>query len=757
VRCPRDGTPLTTVAPLGLSQLVGRVVDERYRVLSQLGEGGMGVVFRGVHSFTQRPVAIKVLRAEFSSETDAVARFMQEAQSASRIGHENIIEIYDAGVLPSGEPYFAMELLEGKSLSEVVKRGPMVIERAIEVGAQICKGLAAAHRVGIVHRDIKPENIFLSPRPDGIELVKILDFGIAKILDQESNLTKAGAILGTPHYMSPEQSSGSVADARSDIYAVGVLLYEMLTGQPPFTGSTMMAILSKQMLDDPISPNKVRPGGGVWPALENVVLRALKKIPEHRFQTMDEMEQALNSLLGNAQSFSPMTVKAGLPQPKQKEISALGGQGDGITGLTSAMALIQTAQQKQLGKNNRAITHDDVPTEAGGPLNLPLPASIPTGGRAVVPQRSPQQTNSRVEPKPELPMPVGMGHSSGKLVRMTATPEPSRAEPPKVPQPALSESSSQTTVSNPQTARPKTPPSMPVTAPPKAPPTRVSNQSSPVVPSAMPPRAPTNEPPQVASMPIASPRKDPSGAEFSWGEQVVGATGDAWGDVSSRGSMSAVSRPVADAADTKRRMLIIGLGCGLGATVLIVLVYMIAFYNPTPLPSLPPVANNNIPTTVITPPTTLVVADTIPTTIASVDPNLTTPNPKSDVKTDPKNDPKNNKTDPKNDPKNNKNNKTDPKNDPKTDPKPKVDPEVKSFKMMSNPSGAQVFINGAPIGNTPLQLNSEPGARSAVIKKDGYKSVTRSIPANNSSLIVVTLDPVEAEGDPKPDLKDPGQ
>src|SRR5688572_20519100 len=133
VRCPRDGVALAVVAPSNLSQLVGKVVDERYRIQTQLGEGGMGVVFRGLHSFTQRPVAIKVLRAEFASENDAVARFMQEAQSASRIGHENIIEIYDAGVLPSGEPYFAMELLDGKSLAETVKRGPMVIERAVEI------------------------------------------------------------------------------------------------------------------------------------------------------------------------------------------------------------------------------------------------------------------------------------------------------------------------------------------------------------------------------------------------------------------------------------------------------------------------------------------------------------------------------------------------------------------------------------------------------------------------------------------------
>jgi serine/threonine protein kinase len=744
------------VAPSGLSQLVGRVVDERYRVLSQLGEGGMGVVFRGVHSFTQRPVAIKVLRAEFASETDAVARFMQEAQSASRIGHENIIEIYDAGVLPSGEPYFAMEMLEGKSLSDVVKRGPLAIERAVEIGAQICRGLAAAHRVGIVHRDIKPENIFLTLRPDGRELVKILDFGIAKILDQESNLTKAGAILGTPHYMSPEQSSGSVADARSDIYAVGVLLYEMLTGHPPFTGSTMMAILSKQMLDDPTPPNKVRPGGGVWPALENVVLRALKKIPEHRFQSMDEMEQALSSLLGNAQSFSPMTVKAG-PQPKQKELSALGGHGEGIAGLTTAMALIQTGPQKLVGKNPRPTAQEEAPTEAGGSLNLPLPASLPSGGRIAVPSKSSQHTAARVEARPDLPMPAGMSYSSGKLVRPLPTSEPllRPVDTSKAPPTVFSEPSSPTAVSNPHSARPKTPAPMPIASPreplrAKVPPSSLSNQPATISENAPreqtnPLNVPLNASSPVVSMPVAQPQKSPSGAEFSWGDQMVAASGDAWGDVSSRGSVAVVSRPIAGASatDVKKRMLMVGVGGGLGVMVLVVLVYMIAFYNPE-VPLQPPVIAKQDPPTVTS--SSLAVADTQPTTIAIVAPKINEPDPKDDPKSN-KNDPKNTKNDSKNDPKNTKN-----------DPKNKItEPEVKSFKLMSNPSGAQVFINGAPAGSTPLQLNLEPTARSAVVKKDGYKSATRSIPANNSSLIIVTLDPVEPEGDPKPELKDPVQ
>jgi serine/threonine protein kinase len=290
--CPNDGTPTTEVndaeAPPPVDPLLGRVIDGRYRVEKQIGEGGMGVVYTISHAVLGKRMALKVLRGEMAKDADVVQRFMQEAQSATSIGHPNIIDISDFGRLPDGSVYFVMEFLDGESVSKMISRGgsiPMVT--AIHTVRQIASALEAAHARGIVHRDLKPDNIYLVKQGNDDHFVKVLDFGIAKVGGANSKLTRTGMIFGTPHYMSPEQAAGQSVDNRTDIYALGVIMYEMFTGKVPFDGDTFMGILSKHMFEEPLPPSQVK-GAGLG-AIEDVILKALAKKQEARYQSMSEL------------------------------------------------------------------------------------------------------------------------------------------------------------------------------------------------------------------------------------------------------------------------------------------------------------------------------------------------------------------------------------------------------------------------------------------------------------------------------------
>jgi serine/threonine protein kinase len=275
--------------------LLNRVLSERYRILKKLGEGGMGVVYLAEHVVIEKKIALKVLFPDLTRRSDLVQRFLQEAKSASRIGHENVIDITDFGQSPEGYVFIAMEYLVGQDLGQLLKAsGPLPWPRAQPIVLQIVKALRAAHERGIVHRDMKPENVFVSPRDDGREFVKVLDFGIAKVLglDEEApRLTRTGMIFGTPEYMSPEQAQGQPVDHRVDIYAVGCILYHMLTGEVPFKAESFMGILSKHMVEAPIAPSTRNPA--VEPQVEALINRAMEKDPTRRFQTMGEFADAL--------------------------------------------------------------------------------------------------------------------------------------------------------------------------------------------------------------------------------------------------------------------------------------------------------------------------------------------------------------------------------------------------------------------------------------------------------------------------------
>ncbi|MEY2667669.1 MAG: hypothetical protein RJA59_307, partial [Pseudomonadota bacterium] len=283
--CPVDGTLLAPV-----HDLVGRTLGDRYRILSRLGQGGMGSIYLAEHVTLGKRMAVKVLRPEYSRDEELLDRFQHEARAASQIGQENIVEVFDFGHTPEGEAYFVMEALEGESLARILHRdGPIPLSRAVPIFLQICRALGAAHQRGIVHRDLKPENVFVLRRVDGSDFVKVLDFGIAKGpgTPEAKRLTKAGSIIGTPEYMSPEQASSNVIDQRSDVYAFGVLAYETLTGRLPFDGDTPLATLMKHHSDAPVPPRRLRPE--LPPEVEQIVLRALVKRPEGRQQSMEEL------------------------------------------------------------------------------------------------------------------------------------------------------------------------------------------------------------------------------------------------------------------------------------------------------------------------------------------------------------------------------------------------------------------------------------------------------------------------------------
>ena len=294
---PQQGPPPQDV-------LIGQTVGN-YLVKQRVGEGGMGAVYLAEHPTIGKKVALKVLHAEFATNPEVVDRFFQEARAVNSIGHPNIVDIVDYGVIQTGAKgsdqlvYFIMEYLAGQTLAQTIRGdSPLPPERALTIALQVADALAASHRAGIVHRDLKPENIILVQRGRDVDFVKLLDFGIAKLTTEgrSGNRTRTGLILGTPAYMSPEQCEGSAkVDLRTDIYALGICLYEMLVGRVPFIGEGYGEILVQHITQKPIEPSRYRM---MSPHIEQVVLKALEKRPDLRYPTMDEFIRAMADPVG---------------------------------------------------------------------------------------------------------------------------------------------------------------------------------------------------------------------------------------------------------------------------------------------------------------------------------------------------------------------------------------------------------------------------------------------------------------------------
>jgi serine/threonine protein kinase len=321
-RCPREGAGLVDKDEYAR---VGQTIGN-YRLVDILGQGGMGTVYRAEHVYIGKHFAAKVLPQKLAQYEDAVKRFLREARAASSIMHPNIVDVTDFGPVPGGGVFFVMEFLDGQSLEEVIaKQAPLALIRAINVVNQIALALAAAHDKQIVHRDLKPDNVMLIQRPGRRELVrtagvaadgsplfvvekekaydfvKVLDFGIAKVMDEGTRLAAdaTGHVFGTPEYMAPEAARGAAIDHRADIYSLGCLFYDMITGRAPFLSHNPQEVLQQHIDSQPVPPSVVAPGAEITPATERLILKALAKDPRKRHQSMDELRIELQSCWGS--------------------------------------------------------------------------------------------------------------------------------------------------------------------------------------------------------------------------------------------------------------------------------------------------------------------------------------------------------------------------------------------------------------------------------------------------------------------------
>ena len=302
--CPNDGQTLRAAAPA--NNLVGQVVADRYHVVKKLGEGGMGQVYLAEHVKMGRRSAIKVMNPSMVHDPDAVARFNREASNASRITHPNVCAIYDFGETPDGLIYLAMEFIEGEPLTDLLERdGALPVARATTIFQQTADALQAAHDLGIVHRDLKPDNIMLTKGRGGADMVKVVDFGIAKAVGGDEagqKVTKTGLVVGTPEFMSPEQLSGDKLDGRSDLYSLALVYYRMLTGKLPFEATTVQETMIKRLTDEPTKLADARPDLSFPAGLQAVLDTALARTPAERYQTVAKFAADVGNVTGKGGS-----------------------------------------------------------------------------------------------------------------------------------------------------------------------------------------------------------------------------------------------------------------------------------------------------------------------------------------------------------------------------------------------------------------------------------------------------------------------
>ena len=305
--CLNDGTTLDAMKSLRKGRTVGD-----YRLVAEIGRGGMGTVYRAIHTKFNEECALKIINEECAREPEFKVRFEREVAITRHLKQRNIVKVLDAGPAEGGLLFLAMEYA-GPSLASLIRtEGPLVPVRALQITGQVCAALMAAHKSGIIHRDIKPENILVS-ESQGRETAKVTDFGIAKVrkgasLPGTSSRTQIGVIMGTPEYCPPEQASGkggSDVDFRSDIYSVGVVLYEMLTGKPPFSADTPLATLVHHIQTPVTPPSAKRPDLNIPQAAEAIVMKALQKEPSARFQSAEEMHQAVQDAINQPQPATP--------------------------------------------------------------------------------------------------------------------------------------------------------------------------------------------------------------------------------------------------------------------------------------------------------------------------------------------------------------------------------------------------------------------------------------------------------------------
>jgi serine/threonine-protein kinase len=394
--CPRDGKRLAGE----LTELEKRLaagLARRFRFICRLGEGGMGTVFLAEQiALGNRPVAIKLLLRSLINDPEFLLRFNAEGASTARIHHPNVITVIDSGQADDGSPYIAMEYLEGETLHQALReRGALSVPETVEIVQQAARGLNAAHKLGIIHRDLKPDNLFLKRGDEGELVVKVMDFGIAKLRESATH-TLTGMVLGTPAYMSFEQASGMSSehlDARSDVYSLGVVVYEMLTGRAPFRADTPLGYVRLHMMEQPPPFRAIAPGLPVSPRIEWVVMKALKKMREERYQSPLEFARAL--------------ADAAAPPPPTMDINKL---------FPSIESAAPPAVSESVAPLPRAASSADVaaqtppPTAVAGRMEAPPP----------MPREIPPAPEASLPPAPVEPALVPLGPARPSWVKCVA-------------------------------------------------------------------------------------------------------------------------------------------------------------------------------------------------------------------------------------------------------------------------------------------------------------------------------------------------
>jgi eukaryotic-like serine/threonine-protein kinase len=313
---PRPATPAPAHPPAG-EVMISQLLAGRYRIIEKIGAGAMGAVYKAEDTTSRRLVAIKLLAPDRMNNPEYVARFQREARMATRIAHPNAVSTFDSGATQDGFIYIAMEYLEGEPLTQVIKgHAPLPLDRVVRITWQAAAALHAGHELNVVHRDIKPDNVLICRQPDGSELIKVLDFGVAKptVLEpQFQELTQAGYVIGTPQYLSPEQVKSEPTSARSDIYSLAIVVYEMLTGGLPFAGKSPQKQMFNRLLEEPMPLHVVNPMLSLPPEVEMVLMKALSRNPDERYASTVEFAQALGRATqsGFEQTRGAATVLAG--------------------------------------------------------------------------------------------------------------------------------------------------------------------------------------------------------------------------------------------------------------------------------------------------------------------------------------------------------------------------------------------------------------------------------------------------------------
>jgi serine/threonine-protein kinase len=424
----------------------GRRLADRYKIDKRLGTGGMGVVYLAWHELMERWVAVKMLKQSFVEDRQSVTRFQQEAKASSRLNHPNVVTVHDFGVTNTGQPYMVMDYLVGydqnhpaKSFAQVIKECANVpVERCIHIIAQACEALDHAHRQGVIHRDIKPANIMIVPNEEDDDFVKVVDFGVAKLLPinavgeqgvGQQQLTQLGEVCGSPVYMSPEQCMGQALDARADIYSMGVVLYEALTGKLPLLGKNMVETMQKHMTEAPASFKEVRPDLFIPEKLEQVVMRALAKKPHERQQSMAQLAQDLQFSIPKAGQTPNLRTHEVLmlePESEKKGSWLLPAIGGGIV----ALALLVVAWMN-FGQHKPA---------PGAAATQPPAQAQPVVVKAAEPPPPPKVIVKVVKEVVKVPVPVPVPATKPIVVSTDGLPDDStvaakpvkRSKPPKV-------------------------------------------------------------------------------------------------------------------------------------------------------------------------------------------------------------------------------------------------------------------------------------------------------------------------------------